>query len=224
MKTNIDFIDEYREAYSAMDERAEEVMKAYGKELDLLAIGRAKVIKEQHLTDEEEIEEALDDWRAENLFYCVYEDRHNNLYSCTINGVRWNKERGCIEAHVVEDNGGYIDEWMPASHVYDQDAVYMSILTYIDGETEPDYIWVFTAHQACDDQVLDTITEVFATEEAALKHMQEFVGGEDGELAFAEKRGWKIEANVPDYFQAYEDGYYCGNHTEAEIKKLELKR
>ena len=191
MKTNMDFIDEYRKAYSAMDERAEEVMKAYGKELDLLAIGRAKVIKEQHLTDEEEIEEALEDWRAENLFYCVYEDRHNNLYTCTINGVRWNKERGCIEAHVVEDNGGYIDDWMPASYVYDQDAVYMSILTYIDGETnENDLVMVFGS-SACS-----------AYEDEGIKGLKRALKNGDGDIVLRE---FDTQAERNAYLEGLED-------------------
>ena len=121
--------------------------------------------------------------------------------------------------------GEFQDDWF-----YDYDVtnesmygVYEEMEKSLGIDKEPEYVWVFTATQACDAQAFDIITEVFATEEAAHKHMHDFVYSEDGELAFAEKRGWTIEANTPDYFQAYEEGYYNGNHTEAQINKFEVK-
>jgi hypothetical protein len=83
---------------------------------------------------------------------------------------------------------------------------------------------VFTADQVADDDVFDVITEVFATEEAAKEHLHEFVYGDEGELEYAEKRGWTVEYNEPDHYRAFEEGYYSGNHTELTIEKKEVKR
>ena len=123
------------------------------------------------------------------------------------------------EHHDVYDRVEDISANWNAEEFFYPSSSYMRVID--DGE--PEYVWVFTATQACDDQALDTITEVFATEEAAHKHMHDFVYSEEGELDFAKKRGWTIEANTPDYYQAYEEGYYNGNHVEAQINKFEVK-
>jgi hypothetical protein len=88
---------------------------------------------------------------------------------------------------------------------------------------QPEYVWVFTAEQTADDDTFDLITKVFATEQAARKYLDEFVHDDDeGELAYAKKRGWTVEYDEPDHYRAYEEGYYLGNHTEAKIEKQEV--
>ena len=84
------------------------------------------------------------------------------------------------------------------------------------------YVWVFTADQTCDDEVMDKITKVFSTEENARAYMHDFVHGEDGEYQFAKKHGWDIDVDNPDHFMAYEEGYFNSNHTEAEVIKLQV--
>ena len=86
------------------------------------------------------------------------------------------------------------------------------------------YVWVFTADQTADSEVMENISEVFATEEAAQAHLHKFVYGEEGELAYATKRGWVVSDNKPNHFCAYEAGRYVENHTEATIEKKEVKK
>lgn len=85
------------------------------------------------------------------------------------------------------------------------------------------YVWIFTADQAYKDEVLDKIIKVFSTEEKAKAYMHDFVHGEDGEYQFAQEHGWDIEVDTPDHFMAYEEGYYNGNHTEAEVIMLKVE-
>lgn len=84
-------------------------------------------------------------------------------------------------------------------------------------------MWVFYADQVADCEVLEPIVAVFSTEEAARKHLHEFVHGDEGEYEYATKRDWTIEHDEPDFFQAYEEGYYNGNHTEATIERHQVK-
>ena len=98
-----------------------------------------------------------------------------------------------------------------------------SLETIAKKQETPKYVWVFVADQAVNDDTLDTLTEVFATEEAAHKYMYDFVNGEEGELEYANKHGWNVEINEPDHYCAYEEGYYLGNHVQATIEKKELK-
>lgn len=90
-------------------------------------------------------------------------------------------------------------------------------------EPKPQTVWVFCADQVCDDDVFDVIMEVFSTEDAALNHLHEFVHGDDGELAYAKKRGWTVEYDEPNHFKSYEDGYYSGNHTECTVEERRLR-
>ena len=90
-------------------------------------------------------------------------------------------------------------------------------------KTLPMYVWVFIVNQASNDETLATIVKVFATEEAALKYLHDFVEGDEGERAYAEKHGWKIDEDCADWFLAYKEGYYCGNHTECSIEKKEIR-
>lgn len=80
-------------------------------------------------------------------------------------------------------------------------------------------VYVMTVDQVCDDGVLDTIyPKVFSTLEKAKAEFKAFVA-DDKELD--EKVGWKIEEDE-NSFEAWEDGYYGGNHTSAKIHELEV--
>ena len=90
-------------------------------------------------------------------------------------------------------------------------------------EKDTKYVWVFTADQAYEDEVLDKIIKAFSTEEKAKAYMYDFVHGEDGEYQFAQNHGWNIAVDNPDHFMAYEEGYYNSNHTEAEVIMLKVE-
>ena len=92
---------------------------------------------------------------------------------------------------------------------------------------EKQYVWVFTAEQAWEGDTEDTIVRTFATEEAARKHLQEFITG-DGEdesiRQYVERKGWEVDCDEPDHYRVFEDGYYANNHIECTIIKCEIKK
>ena len=129
-------------------------------------------------------------------------------------------EEACrMEAWLTEKYGEDDDQYLDRLEEYES----LLMEKYGLEEKPKQTVWVFVANQASDGEEFDTITDVFTTEEAARKHLHEFVHGDEGEYEYATKRGWKIQHDDPDYFQACEDGYYCTNHTEATIEKKEVK-
>ena len=92
-------------------------------------------------------------------------------------------------------------------------------------DNEKNYVWVFTAEQAWDGEVADTIVEVFKTEDAAIEFMHKFIhdGGEESIISDVEKRGWTTEHDEPTLYRSYKDGYYPTDHTECQITKCEIK-
>lgn len=89
---------------------------------------------------------------------------------------------------------------------------------------EPKRVWVLTCEQATDGEVADTQATVYATEDAAKAALHHCVYGDDGGLAFAQKRAWLIEHNDPTWFQAYAEGDYSLNHTELTITECEIQK
>lgn len=93
-------------------------------------------------------------------------------------------------------------------------------------EKKKDYVYVFTAEQAWDYDVADTIVKVFATEQAARKYMQEFIhdgGGDESIQEYVERRDWSVEIDSPDLYRAFRDGYYSADHIELTITKCEIQ-
>ena len=139
---------------------------------------------------------------------------------------------GALEvAGTVIDEAVKMESWLVEKYGEDDDQ-YLDHLEEYEGMMAEKYglkdepkqtVWVFVANQVSDGEMFDTITDVFTTEEAARKHLYEFVHGDEGEHEHAEKCGWTIKYDDPDYFQACEDDYYCTNHTEAMIEKKEVK-
>jgi len=81
-------------------------------------------------------------------------------------------------------------------------------------------VYVFTAHQAVDCEVLERHTEVFYTKEAAIAMLKEW---RDDEMEYANSMGWNISDDAPDHFEAYEDGRYATNHTEFIVEECEVQ-
>jgi len=91
---------------------------------------------------------------------------------------------------------------------------------------EKNYVWVFTAEQAWDGEVADTITKVFSTEEKAVKYMHDFIHNENSDesiVDYVERKGWETEYDEPMLYRAYEDGYYATNHIECQVNKCEIE-
>lgn len=62
--------------------------------------------------------------------------------------------------------------------------------------------------------------KVFRTEKEACEALKAFA---DDERKCVRKLGWMISADTYDHFQAYEEGYYALNHSEADVRLLELR-
>lgn len=90
------------------------------------------------------------------------------------------------------------------------------------------YVWVFTAEQAWDGDVADTIVKVFPSERAATYYLHKFVYMDDGgEITIAEQAkrdGWIIDVDDPFLFRACADNDYANNHTECTVTKCEIEK
>lgn len=80
-------------------------------------------------------------------------------------------------------------------------------------------VWVFVADQTYDCVSEDILVEVFATKEAAIKYLHQFVReeGDESSVDYAKKNGWVIEHDEPDLFRAYRDGCYATDHIECQV-------
>ena len=129
MKRNYDYVQNYIDAYQAMRKKAIQVIKDYGKEFDLIEYAK-KRLKEE--LDGEVMEEDIDDWLVENSYSCVLVGKHGTLYPCTVMKARYNDKTETIEVYLSSDDG-YINEWFSDYDVdYEKDAVYQTILNFID--------------------------------------------------------------------------------------------
>lgn len=95
----------------------------------------------------------------------------------------------------------------------------------LKAKQEKQVVYVFIAEQSWDFNVADTIVKAFATREAARKYLHEFVHDDtDGVIGDALRQDWVIEADEPDFFQAYEEGRYAQTHTECSITECEIEK
>lgn len=137
MKTNKDFIEDYNKAFIAMRDKAVEVIKAFGRELDLMEIGIATVCQHDDLESEPELDDALHEWCDAQLYNCGYKDDDGRYHLCTIIGVRWNEEHRRVEAHLSSCSDDSVDEWMPVAHIDNfSENVYRSVLEFIREQPE----------------------------------------------------------------------------------------
>lgn len=188
-----------------------------------LIMTQEEFAKENGFDDVEQAEEDYYVYRNQEAPYVIYFDK----WGCGRDYAAMSVE--LVDGEHPEFKLNCYNNEEGSDTFYDYDLTNLSMVNVYERmleeleELEPEYVWVFVADQVCNDDNFDVITEVFATEEAARQHLHEFVHGEEGELAYAEKHGWVVEHNEPDLFRSYEDGYYSGNHTEATIEKREVK-
>ena len=84
-------------------------------------------------------------------------------------------------------------------------------------------VYVFVANGAADGDVSSPIINVFASKEKACEKLKSWVEGEEGEREYANKRGWDVYLDTPDYFGACDEGDYANNHTEIEVLECEVE-
>ena len=137
MKTNYDYVQDYLDVYRTMREKAIEVIKNYGKELDVEQILKKRIMKENGLDKIPEfgtpewdaISSDYDNLIYSEVYYGGFVTRHDYIYSVQILKVRY--KDGNVEVYLHSDDG-YIDDWYDSSEVsFDADSVYMTILTFI---------------------------------------------------------------------------------------------
>ena len=106
------------------------------------------------------------------------------------------------------------------------------VVTIVDGkptepkrDNEPEKVWVFTAEQAWDDEVADTIVKTFRKKEAAQEFMHKFIhdGGEESIEDYVKRKGWEVELDEPDMYRAYGDGSYSTDHIEITITECNIE-
>ena len=133
METNRDYVSEYYAAYSAMKDAAIKAIKEYGKELDVVAILKKQIVKGCGYESEDEISnDELTDSIENNLYYCLYEDKHGFLADACITKVRYNKKNEYIEVYLESDDG-FIDGWYSDYVVsHDTESIYITVLEYIN--------------------------------------------------------------------------------------------
>ena len=132
MKTN-DYVKNYWSAYRELKKAATEKIKDYGKTLEVIEICKQRLMERMGYKNEDEIyEDELDDFKCVNTYSCIVESKHEMLYACTIVMVRYDKKSEKVEAYLESDDG-YIAEWYPVDWIgWDEQAVYMTILDFIE--------------------------------------------------------------------------------------------
>lgn len=107
------------------------------------------------------------------------------------------------------------------------------VVTIVDGkptepkrDKEPEKVYVFTADQAWDGEVADTIVRTFRTREAAREFMHKFIHNsmnDESTADYVKRKGWEVEVDEPDLYRAYPDGYYPTNHIELTITECNIE-
>lgn len=140
MKKNVDYIMDFNNAYKAMKDHATEVIKNYGKTLEVEEILKSRLMKEKGWTEwpvygseaADSIENEVEEWKYDKMYWCSFEGKHEQIYCGYISMVRWNTEREEIEIY-FDSNDGYVSEWLPESYIgFEREAIYLTILEFID--------------------------------------------------------------------------------------------
>lgn len=127
-----DYVEKYLNAYREMKAAAIEKMKNYGKELDVRDICEKRYYKMSERDNSEIYEEDIEEFYQNESYCCAFEGKHEMMYCVRIERVRYIPEKDWIEVYVSSDDG-YVSEWLPESWIgFDSDAIYMTILDFID--------------------------------------------------------------------------------------------
>jgi hypothetical protein len=181
--------------------------------------------------DEDGYDEQYDDYKRDKSPYVIFFDKYNH-------GIEYRVDKVTLK---TEGLGGpvlefecYNDEWGDADTFGEDDLVFMTLYNVYDSmygllgiEDEPEYVWVFTAEQAWDGDVADTIVKAFPTEKSATDYLHGFLnddGGDESILEYVERKGWVTEEDSLMLYRAFEDGYYDTNHIELTITKCEIQK
>lgn len=128
-------IKKYIDALKRLGKKADEAIKNYGKELNMVAICKNELKAEGYDVDDvDDIDnlDVLEEYLWDETYVCRYTDKHGSVYDMRILKARYNNEKDDIEVY-LKDVDGYLDEdWFPISYVDGEDQVYMAILDFLD--------------------------------------------------------------------------------------------
>ena len=91
---------------------------------------------------------------------------------------------------------------------------------------EPEKVYVFTAEQAWDGEIADTIVRTFRKKETAHELMHKFIHdsmNDESTADYVKRKGWEVEVDEPDLYRAYPDGYYPTDHIELTITECNIE-
>lgn len=140
MKRENKFIQNYLDAYKAMRDRAIEIIKNYGKTLEIEQILKDRLMKEKgwkkwpkSWSDEYySVMEEIEEWKYNEMYWCSFEGKFDQVYCGYITKVRWNDEREEIEVYLDSDDES-VSEWLPDSYIgYEKESIYQTILEFLD--------------------------------------------------------------------------------------------
>lgn len=81
-------------------------------------------------------------------------------------------------------------------------------------------VWVFTRDMAWNNEILHNEIRVFDHREDAVKALKEW---RDDEIKTDQEAGWIVDTDTDELFEAYEEGYYTGNHSVGEITEVTVE-
>ena len=81
-------------------------------------------------------------------------------------------------------------------------------------------VYIVSQHYIEEDTELMLENKVFTDNNEAFEYFSQIV---EDERIKADDNGWEIEVDKPDEFLAYEDGYYCQNHTFVKLETHEIE-
>lgn len=162
------------------------------------------------------------EYKDQECPYCVFIHKYD-MSDYRIEKVSLVNGRFKFDGFNPERGGGWQWEYdtVRATRIF----VWERLAEILDITEEPEYVWVFTAEQAWDGEVADTIIKTFATEAAAQKYMQDFLqddGGDENIRQYVKRKEWKVELDGQNLYRAYEDRCYNSSHIELTITKCEI--
>ena len=172
--------------------------------------------------EDEDHDEAYLDYRDQEAPYVVFLGKYD------MNDYRIDKVTLVGDSFKFEGNSnelGYDWAWEDDTVWATRMFVWEKLEELLGIGDEPEKVYVFTAEQAWDCEVIDTIVKTFRTREAAQEFMHKFIH-EDGDESikdYVKRKGWEVEMDEPDLYRAYYDGRYSTDHIEITITECNIE-
>ena len=165
------------------------------------------------------------DYRDEHCPYVIWFDKYSSGEDLCVMSVSFMD--GEHPYFVLHCEGEY-----DGKDVCDDDVAWLTMLNvyemlekHLELDGEPEKVYVFTAEQAWDGEIADTIVKTFRTREAAREFMHKFIHEDDIESIadYVKRRDWEVEMDEPDLYRAYVDGRYSTDHIEITITECNME-